>query len=83
MTLESKINFRVGQTVMFNPDNHGFKLNGAYQKVKTGRGVIKKVETVYKVDSDFPTEVPTGRIVVQWEGISFERIHKSKHLKIV
>lgn len=49
--LESIINFSPGQTVMFNPDSHGFKLIGHYENSKNLKGKVKKVNEIERTIS--------------------------------
>ena len=46
MILYSILNFKVGGTVMFNPDNHGYHNLKAYEKVKGRTGKIYAVTKV-------------------------------------
>jgi len=83
-TVESLINFEVGQTVIYNPDNHGFLHIGAYLKVAERKGKVVRVEQIGGYDKDWkPTYAKTGRITVEWDGVFETRIVNYKRLKIV
>jgi len=86
MTLESIINFNIGTKVIFNPENHGFKHLGAYDKVKNRTGRVSVIETLVKNNIYAPSGFehrPTGRISVLWDGDEHPRIYNYKRLKII
>ncbi len=85
MTLESIMNFEKDQIVMFNPDNHGFKLVGAYSKRANRKGVVLLVDVKGKIDNEGQFKyVRTGRITVRWEHQIIESsIHHYSRLKIM
>ena len=86
MKVESIINFRVGDRVKINPDNHGYKFLGSYEKVKDREGVVKVVEE--RVDTGVEggwgfVQVRTGRITVEWDGVYETRIVHYSRLIII
>lgn len=82
MILESVINFAVGDKVIFNPDNHGYKNIGNYEKVKDRIGVVRFVESfVHRMDDGGFVYKESGRISVEWEGDFTTRIVNYKRLK--
>jgi len=83
MILESIINFKVGDKVVFNPDNHGYKKLGNYEKVKDRVGVVKCVESfVNRTDDGGFCYKESGRISVEWEGDYTCRIYDYKRLRL-
>ena len=86
MTLESIINFEVGQRVMLNPDNHGInkKRLGCYDKIKDRKGTIVKIEEQGNIDKKTGqfSYGRTGRITLEWEGDGTTRIYNYKNLRI-
>jgi hypothetical protein len=84
MKLESLINFRVGDRVIFNPDNHGYKFLVAYGKVKYREGTVRFIEERREVLCGGRFEfVRTGRITVEWDGTYETKIVHYSRLMII
>ena len=69
--MESIINFRRGQTVMFNPHAHGFILLDYYHKSKNTKGKVKKVNEIERT------------VTVCWHKSSFARKYNYQRLLII
>lgn len=86
MKMESIINFRVGDRVKYNPANHGYKFLCSYEKVKDREGIVKVVEERVDLGGEGSwgfTQVRTGRITVEWDGIYETRIVHYSRLIII
>lgn len=84
MKLESLINFRVGDRVKFNPDNHGYKFLRAYGKVKDREGTVRVVEEKLEMLHGGGFEQRrTGRITVEWDGVYETKIVQYSRLIII